>query len=153
MGMFCVSSAAADRKYRRSVKILHQTAWADLTAVRLVAVKDGYGEGVSFNTYSELLAAVRGRDLAGTDREGAREQLSPPLPFPLLAMASFICHHPYPLPDPLSPFSNPDIFVSGTERNSRHFRFFSVNCCAANCYDRLLRRLPPAPPASHLGRH
>lgn len=121
--------------------------------MRLVAVKDGYGEGVSFNTYSELQAAVQGRDLAGTDREGAREQLSPPLLFPLLAMASFICHHPYPLPDPLSPFSKPDIFVSGTERNSRHFCFYSVNCAAAKCYDRLLRWLPAVPTASHLGRH
>lgn len=50
----------------------HQTPRTDLGAVGLEAAKDGWGEGVSCYTSSELLAAVQGRDLAGTDREGAR---------------------------------------------------------------------------------
>lgn len=52
--------------------MLHQTPRTDLSAVGLGAVKDGCGEGVSCYTSSELLAAVQGRDLAGTDREGTR---------------------------------------------------------------------------------
>lgn len=79
-------------------KVLHQTPRTDLSAVGLEAVKDGCTVQVCCYTSSELLAAVQGRDLAGTDREGARQQLSPPHLLPQLAMASFICHHPSPTP-------------------------------------------------------
>lgn len=51
--------------------MLHQTPQTDLGAVGLEAVKDGCGEEVSCRTSTELLAAVQGRDLAGTYREGA----------------------------------------------------------------------------------
>lgn len=49
----------------------HQTAQAELGAAELDSVKDGCAEGVSRCTPSEFLAAVWGRDLAGTDREGS----------------------------------------------------------------------------------
>lgn len=77
---FCVASINTYMHESREAKItqscesktLHQTPRTDLRAVGLEAVKDGCGEGVSCYTSSELLAAVQGRDLAGTDREGAR---------------------------------------------------------------------------------
>lgn len=49
---------------------------------------------MSCYTSSVLLAAVQSGDLAGTDREGAPLATLSSLLLPLLAMASFICHHP-----------------------------------------------------------
>lgn len=51
--------------------MLHQKAKTYLGATGLETVKEGSAEGMSCYTPSEFLAAVWGRYLAGTDREGS----------------------------------------------------------------------------------